>query len=115
MMAGAAGVIRLSADDEVEIGLGLTEGIETGLALLTLAGWRPIWAAASAGAMAKFPVLVGIESLTLFCDRDDKGAGLDAARECAARWRDAKRETRIELPPAGNDWLGALTSREAAA
>ncbi len=111
MMAGAAGVIRLSFDDEVELGIGLTEGIETALALITLVGWRPIWAAASAGAMAKFPVLAGIESITLFCDRDDKGAGLAAARGCAARWRDAKREATIELPPEGSDWLDALTVR----
>ena len=115
MMAGAGGVIRLSPDDEVELGLGITEGIETGLALLSLAGWRPIWAAASAGAMAKIPVLAGVEAVTLFCDRDDRGAGLDASRECAARWREAGREATGELPPEGNDWLDVLITKETTA
>ena len=30
-MLGHAGIIRLSPDDEVELGLGICEGIETGL------------------------------------------------------------------------------------
>ena len=112
MMTGAAGVIRLSPDDCVTTGLGISEGVETGLALLTIAAWSPIWAAASAGGIAKFPVLPGIAAITLFDDRDDKGAGLRAATECAARWKDAGREARIEMPPGGTDWLDALTRFE---
>lgn len=94
-MLGHKGVIRLSPDEDVTLGLGLTEGVEDGLAVL-LCGWAPVWAAADAGSIARFPVLSGVESLTLFADRDD--AGLNAAQACAARWIGAGREARI-VPP----------------
>jgi putative DNA primase/helicase len=101
MMAGAAGVIRLVPDEDVTLGLGLTEGIETALAVMQRAGWRPVWAASSAGAVRRFPVVPGIEALTIFADTGD--AGISAAEDCAARWHDAGREARIIAPPAG-DW-----------
>jgi hypothetical protein len=66
-MLGKAGVIRLSPDEDVLEGLGLTEGIEDGLAAL-LWGFAPVWAAASAWGISSFPVLSGIESLTIFAD-----------------------------------------------
>jgi hypothetical protein len=53
-------------------------------------GWRPIWAASSAGCIRTFPVLAGIEHLTIFADFD--ATGLDAAMTCAQRWRDAGRD-----------------------
>jgi len=110
VMLGAAGVIRLVPDAEVTTGLGLAEGIETALATMQRTGWRPIWAATSAGAIAKFPLLAGIEALTLFADADT--AGLGAARACAARWHEAGREARIIRPPAG-DWDDATRGRAA--
>jgi hypothetical protein len=94
-MLGRAGVIRLSPDETVMLGLGITEGIEDGLAVL-LSGWSPVWAAASAGAIARLPVLFGIESLTIFADTDS--AGIKAAEECAARWSAADVDTRISPP-----------------
>lgn len=115
MMIGNAGVIRLLPDDEVTIGLGIAEGIETALAIMQIAGWCPVWSCGSAGAISKFPVLAGVEALTIFCDLDDKGAGLTAARTCADRWRTAGREVRIEMPPEGTDWFDALTARKEAA
>jgi putative DNA primase/helicase len=108
IMWGSWGAIRLSPDDDVTTGLGIAEGIETSLSLIQHAGWRPVWAAGCAGAIAKFPVLPGIECLTIFPDCDDSGAGLKAAEECAARWRLAGREVRMIWPPAGADWLDAL-------
>lgn len=100
MMAGNAGVIRLTPDAEVSMGLGLAEGIETSLAVMQHFAWRPVWAATSAGGMAGFPVLPGIGALTLFADRD--GAGLAAAETCAARWAEAGCEVTIVAPPAGD-------------
>jgi hypothetical protein len=44
-----------------------------------------VWAATSAGAIAKFPVLHGIESLTIFADAD--ATGLRSAAACQERWR----------------------------
>lgn len=113
MMLGRAGVIRLVPDDEVTLGLGIAEGIETALAITQLAGWSPIWACGSAGAIAKFPILAGVESLTIFCDLDDQGAGIKAAEACADRWREAGRSVAIAKPPRGTDWHDALAGRAA--
>jgi putative DNA primase/helicase len=110
MMLGAAGAVRLVSDENVISGLGICEGIETGLAIMQRAGWRPIWAATSSAGISKFPVLAGIEALTIFPDRDDKGAGVRAAEECATRWRAASREIRMIWPPDGTDWLDALAA-----
>jgi hypothetical protein len=108
MMLGNAGVIRLVPDDEIATGLGLAEGVETALAVMQRASWSPIWAACSAGGIAKFPVLCGIEAITIFADADDKGAGLRSSHECANRWRAAGREAHVSKPPIGTDWLDAL-------
>ncbi len=106
MMLGAAGVIRLSPDEEVTQGLGLAEGIETGLSCIS-AGFEPVWAATSSGAMARFPVLAGIDALTLFADAD--GPGAKAAEACADRWTLAEREVEICTPQApDSDWNDTL-------
>ena len=94
-MLGRQGVIRLSTDDAVTAGLGITEGIEDGLAVL-LSGWTPVWAATSAGAVAKLPVLGGIEALTIFADAD--AAGLRSAEVCRVRWREAGCEVVVAAP-----------------
>ena len=83
-MLGRQGVIRLSADEEVTTSLSLSEGIEDALSIL-ISGWTPVWAATSAGALARFPPLSGIEALTIFADFDD--AGLAAARHCGEAWK----------------------------
>ncbi|MGG5886119.1 DUF7146 domain-containing protein [Falsiroseomonas sp. HC035] len=106
VMLGHVGVIRLVPDEDVTHGLGLAEGIETALAVMQQGGWRPVWAATSAGAVRRFPVLLGIETLTLFADTD--GPGLAAARECGQRWAAAGRDARLLAPPAG-DWHDALS------
>jgi hypothetical protein len=100
MMAGAAGVVRLVPDEGVTIGLGLAEGIETALSVMQGYGWRPVWAATSAGMIRTFPTLAGIDALTIFADAD--GAGRDAAMHCANRWAADLREARICAPPAGD-------------
>ena len=106
MLGPAAGaVVRLSPDDDVTLGLGIAEGIETSLAILGI-GWAPVWACLSAGGIAKFPVLPGVEALTIFNDHDD--AGQRAARDCAERWATAGKEARIITPRhPGTDWNNA--------
>ena len=94
-MLGRQGVVRLSPEDAVGTGLGIAEGIEDALAVL-LSGWSPIWAATSAGAIARLPVLAGIETLTVFADADEPG--LVAARACCDRWRRSGREAIITPP-----------------
>jgi hypothetical protein len=94
-MLGRQGAIRLSLDEAVTTSLSITEGVEDALAVL-LSGWAPVWAATSSGAIARFPVLPAIESLTIFADADD--AGLRAAEACQDRWRQAGREVEIVAP-----------------
>src|SRR5262245_29137169 len=102
-------VIRLWPDDMVASALVLGEGPETVLAAATRIEHRgtllqPAWAAGDAGHMRYFPVLPGIEALTLLVDHDplDPKAGnypgQDAAAECAQRWKAAGREV-IRLTP----------------
>jgi phage/plasmid primase-like uncharacterized protein len=101
-VAGAA--IKLDADENVALGLGITEGLETALAVRAT-GWRPIWALGSAGAIQTFPPLAGVEALTIFADHDANRAGQDAARHCAERWAAAGIEVFIRAPrEAGADW-----------
>lgn len=88
-------VVRLWPDECVSTGLGVTEGIETGLTLGHV--FQPVWAALDAGNLAALPVLSGIESLLIGADHDD--AGKDAARTCAALWAALGREVRIAMPP----------------
>jgi putative DNA primase/helicase len=87
-------VVRLSADEDVGYGLGIAEGVETALAT----DFAPIWATLSAGTMERFPVLGGIECLTIFADNDASGTGLAAARACAERWHAAEREVTLTIP-----------------
>ena len=66
-VAGCA--IKLDPDEDVSHGLGISEGLETGMSVRAI-GWRPVWALGSAGAIETFPVLNGIEALTIFADND---------------------------------------------
>ena len=89
-MLGPVGraAIKLDDDAEVTYGLGVCEGLETGMSVRA-AGWRPVWALGSAGAIKAFPVIPGIESITIFADNDPNGTGLAAGIECAKRWHEA--------------------------
>lgn len=94
----AGGVIRLWPDEVVTHGLAIAEGIESALS----AAWifTPVWSCVDAGNLAAFPVLAGIDALTIFADHDK--AGMTAARECGRRWRDAGREVRIRAAGTGD-------------
>jgi Toprim domain/CHC2 zinc finger len=100
-------VIRLWADDAVETGLVLGEGVETTLAAATHMKHKgtllqPAWAAGSAGGMARFPVLPGVQALTLLVDNDESGTGQRAAHECAARWASVECEVTLFKPNTAN-------------
>ena len=58
------------ADDAVSVGLGIAEGVEAALAASF--AFSPIWSTIDAGQLAKFPIIAGLESLTIFADFDKR-------------------------------------------
>lgn len=105
--------IKLTPDEDVTLGIGICEGVETGLRVMAT-GFRPVWALGPAGGIAKFSVLAGICGLTIFADNDPTNAkggrtGQDAAAECADRWAAPNREVIVATPAQpGDDWDDAL-------
>lgn len=97
--------IKIDPDDAVTMGLAIGEGIETVLAARTL-GFQPAWAVASAGAIAGFQVLGGVECLTLLAENDPTNAR--AVDTCARRWHAAGREVIVIEPRIGSDMNDAL-------
>jgi hypothetical protein len=110
-MMGNAGIVRLSDEGYDNGRLGIAEGIETALSVIQGAAWRPVWATCSAGGIERFPVLRGIDCLTIFADHDL--AGIGAAQSCANRWIDAGREAKIIAPKRHGDWNDAVRSSAA--
>jgi hypothetical protein len=94
---GAA--IKLSPDEDVTHGLHVGEGIESTLSFM-MAGYAPAWALGSAGPIKSFPVLSGVECLTIFGENDEAGDG--AADVCADRWLEADREVTLATPQHGD-------------
>ncbi len=94
--------IKIDANENVTLGLAIGEGFETCLAA-RLAGFRPVWALGSAGAIASFPVLSGIEAITILGETRDGGANVRAAQACAERWSAAGQEAFIVEPLVGGD------------
>jgi putative DNA primase/helicase len=93
------GAIRLYAPAET---LAVTEGIETALAVRCATG-LPVWAAVSAGGMARLIVPEEVRLVVICADHDP--AGLDAARTLARRLLAEQRRVKILTPDTpGADW-----------
>jgi hypothetical protein len=97
---GAA--IKIDDDASVSNALTIGEGLETVLAGRML-GFKPAWATGSSVGVKNFPVLSGIETLTVLVDRDPpdangRQAGQEATAECSKRWTLAGREVRRVVP-----------------
>jgi hypothetical protein len=106
---GAA--IKLTHDSDVTMGLALAEGVESGLAGMAL-GLVPMWAMGSVGGIAAFPVLSGIEALTVCAET---GAASDAAvQQVGERWSGAGRDVDIVAPRTGSDLNDALIAENGA-
>jgi Toprim domain len=71
----ACGAIKLSPNDEVTTGLLIGEGIETALSAAVRLKFHPVWSVLSRSGLAKFPILSGIECLTVAVDNDESGDG----------------------------------------
>jgi putative DNA primase/helicase len=93
--AGAA--IKITDNSEVAERITIGEGLETTLAGVKL-GYAPAWALGDAGEVAAFPILAGVESITILVDHDISGTGQRAAVRCSERWTRAGREVFRLLP-----------------
>jgi putative DNA primase/helicase len=71
---------KLTPDEDVTTGLGIAEGHADALAALN-DGFAPMWATAGTPGMAAFPVLNGVEALTIFCDLNTPGEDFAAMVE----------------------------------
>jgi putative DNA primase/helicase len=98
----AGGAIKIDPDERVEQGLCIGEGLETCLAGRQM-GYAPVWALLSAGGVAQFPVLLGIDGLTIFGENDQRGQNETAIRACAEQWLAAGKEVLTAWPMTGND------------
>ena len=103
---GAA--IKLTDEQDVTYGLSVGEGVESTLAGMAM-GFRPAWALGSAGSVRNFPVLAGIDCLTIIADHDDKGRR--AADACRERWTDAGREVLIVMSAVESEDANDLVAR----
>jgi hypothetical protein len=102
------GAVKISPDAEVSHGLLIGEGIETVLSASRVHQFKPIWSLIDKNGLAKFPVLSGIESVTIAVDNDVSGDGQRAAAECVKRLTQAGIEvitTQTNLSGDFNDFI----------
>jgi CHC2 zinc finger len=99
--SGAA--IKLDADTPLLSGLCICEGAETGIAGRML-GLKPMWCLGSKDAIKAFPILGGVDCLTILAEPDAEAA----VEQCARRWYEAGREVIINRSRIGKDLADAL-------
>ena len=95
--------IKLSDDAEVTTGLHIASSVDASIAAMNC-GLRPVWTVPSAAALPDFPVLNGVECLTIIGGDDDAQAVADVSQ----RWSNAGREVRVinEDPPRSGELRG---------
>ena len=96
----AGGAVKLTEDGDVAAVVAIGEGIETTLSIRALPGLSqmPVWACISAGGVASFPVLPGIEAVWIAVDHDASATGAGAAQEAGERLDDAEIEVVLVTP-----------------
>jgi putative DNA primase/helicase len=88
--------------------LALTEGIETGLAVMQATG-MPTWACVSAGGLAAVELPPDVGTVEIWADREASGAGVNAAANAAARLHADGRTVHVIAPEGeDDDWLDVL-------
>ncbi|MCC7495821.1 MAG: toprim domain-containing protein, partial [Fimbriimonadaceae bacterium] len=95
--------------------LGLCEGIETGLAVMTACHGLPVWAALSTSGLEQALLVPEARRVVILADHDHSGAGLRAAEAAATKLRLEGREVCIALPPVAGDDFNDMLRRDGAA
>jgi hypothetical protein len=108
------GAIKISPDFEVHSGLLIGEGIETVLAASKVLNFKPVWSIIDKGNLAKFPILAGIETLTIAVDNDASGDGQKAAAECVKRQMEAGIEVITARTNFAKDFNDVVVGRKSA-
>ena len=100
MMLGriAGGAVRL-APIGTDGRVALSEGIETGLAVMTACPELPVWATLSTSGMEQVDLPPAAQRVLILADHDASGAGLRAAEATARRLRAQGRDVAIAIPP----------------
>lgn len=97
--------------------MAVAEGIETALSFMQMTG-IPTWSALSSKGLERLDLPQEVRSVMIAADRDESGAGENAAKEARRRWASEGRKVEIVLPhqPFGdfNDQLQAWGGRHAA-
>ncbi len=107
----AGGAVRL-ADLGDRDRLALSEGIETGLAVMTACPDLPVWATLSTSGLEQVDLPPGVRRVLILADNDTSGAGLRAAEAAARRLRAQGRDVAVVLPPEEGEDFNDLLLRE---
>ncbi|MFN3644680.1 MAG: toprim domain-containing protein [Gemmobacter sp.] len=107
----ARGAVRL-ADLGDGDRLALSEGIETGLAVMTACPDLPAWATLSTSGLEQVELPPGVRRVLILADNDASGAGLRAAEAAARRLRAQGRDVAVVLPPEEGEDFNDLLLRE---
>ena len=110
MMLGsvAGGAVRLGVIGDKGV-IGLCEGIETGLAVMSACPELPVWAALSTKGLEQIVLPAQVRSVVLLADNDASGAGMRAVMKTARRMHAQGRRVWIAEPPTeGTDFNDLL-------
>jgi Toprim domain-containing protein len=103
-IASRAAIKLCTAGNKLTVG----EGVETCLAAIQL-GLSPAWALGSVGAISFFPLVDGVEELTILAEAGD--ASNRAVKICGRRWRRAGRRVHVARSEIGDDLNDALMQK----
>jgi predicted P-loop ATPase len=107
----AGGAVRLG--DLAEAGLvGLAEGIETSLSVMTACRALPVWATLSTRGLRQVVLPAEARKVVIVADHDASGAGQHAALAAATRLHAEGRRIWIATPPKQGDDFNDLLARE---
>jgi predicted P-loop ATPase len=107
----AGGAVRLG--DLTEAGLlGLAEGIETALSVMTACPQLPVWATLSTRGLEQVVLPAEARKVVILADHDASGPGQRAALAAASRLQAEGRRVWLALPPKQDDDFNDLLVRE---